>query len=71
MLVFQKMYTHVTKRFSYEGLDQPIYLDETNLRMVLTLQRSLALLAEQLYLEGDTTQAREVIELCTEAIITK
>lgn len=63
-----KMYTNMIEKFKYEGLNEPVYLDETNQRMVLSLQRNLSSLAEQLYLKGDTIRAEKVLDFSCEAI---
>lgn len=54
-----KTYRNLMEKFRYGGLDDPdLYLDETNIRMVLSLRRIMTETAEYLYQQGDTLRAR-------------
>ena len=64
-----KTYRNLMEKFRYGGLDNPeLYLDETNIRMVLSLRRIMTETAERLYQQGDTLRARRLLDRCCQEI---
>ena len=64
-----KTYRNLMEKFRYGGLDDPdLYLDETNIRMVLSLRRIMTETAERLYQQGDTLRARRLLDRCCQEI---
>ena len=64
-----KTYRNLMEKFRYGGLDDPdLYLDETNIRMVLSLRRIMTETAEYLYQLGDSLRARRLLDRCCQEI---
>jgi hypothetical protein len=63
----KKLYNNLMNKFDYGNMNQKgVYMDETNLRLVMNIRNSFARLAGQLILEGDTSKAVQVIDKCIE-----
>lgn len=59
------MYNNLMKKFSWRGLDNPNnYYDENYKRFPLNARNSFYRLAAELYNQGDSTRAKEVIDFC-------
>ncbi len=61
------MYDNLMNKFRYGGLKDPkVYLDETNIHMVMNIRSVFARLVTALLAEGKKDSARKVIERCLE-----
>lgn len=61
------LYTKLMDEFSYGNMNAPeVYMDETNLRLVMNIRNNFSRLADQLILEGDTARAVKVLNKCIE-----
>ena len=55
------------ERFEYGNMNSPeVYLDETNLRLVMNIRNNFSRLADELILEGDSSAAIKVMDKCFE-----
>ncbi|MBQ0085100.1 MAG: DUF2723 domain-containing protein [Prevotella sp.] len=63
MVDTKRMYDNLMHKYKFGGLDsgKDLYLDETIMRMCWTHRRLYALLAQQLYFDGENEKAKEVL----------
>ena len=55
------------EEFEYGNMNgEDVYMDETNLRLVMNIRNNFSRLADQLIAEGDTTKAVNVLNRCIE-----
>ena len=63
------MYENMVNKFRFGNIDNPnIYLDETNIRMVMNLRSNFYRLAEALIEENKNDSAKVVMDLCIQSI---
>ncbi|MCX6286991.1 MAG: DUF2723 domain-containing protein [Bacteroidetes bacterium] len=63
------MYNNLMNKFKFGGMSNPgVYLDETNMHMVMNIRSVYARLASALLAEGKKDSARKVIERCLDEI---
>ena len=61
------LYTNLMERFEYGNMNgAEVYLDETNLRLVMNIRNNFSRLADKLILEGDSAAAIKVLDKCLE-----
>jgi len=61
------LYSKLMNEFSYGNMNDPdVYMDETNLRLVMNIRNNFSRLADQLIIKGDTTRAINVLNKCTD-----
>ncbi len=61
------MYNNLMNKFKWGNMDKEgVYLDETNLRMIMNLRNNFARLADQLVVEGKKDSALKVLDRCME-----
>lgn len=59
------LYTKLMNEFEYGNMnDENVYMDETNLRLVMNIRNNFSRLADQLISEGDTSKAINVLDKC-------
>tara|TARA_B100001093_G_scaffold141452_1_gene133935 strand:- start:5247 stop:8285 length:3039 start_codon:yes stop_codon:yes gene_type:complete len=61
------LYKNLMEKFEYGNMNSPdVYLDETNLRLVMNVRNNFSRLADQLIKEGNPTSAVKVLDKCLE-----
>lgn len=61
------LYTNLMEKFEYGNMNHPdVYMDETNLRLVMNVRNNFSRLADELIVEGDTSAAIKVLDKCIE-----
>ena len=61
------LYHKLMEEFEYGNMNgEDVYMDETNLRLVMNIRNNFSRLADQLIAEGDTTKAVNVLNRCIE-----
>jgi len=59
------LYTKLMDQFEYGNMNgEDVYMDETNLRLVMNIRNNFSRLADQLIEEGDTSKAVNVLDRC-------
>ena len=61
------LYTSLMEKFEYGNMNgENVYMDETNLRLVMNIRNNFSRLADKLISEGDTPRAIAVLDKCIE-----
>ena len=59
------LYTNLMEKFEYGNMNgEDVYMDETNLRLVMNIRNNFSRLADKLISEGDTARAINVLDRC-------
>ena len=59
------LYTSLMEKFEYGNMNgEDVYMDETNLRLVMNIRNNFSRLADKLIKEGDTERAIKVLDKC-------
>jgi hypothetical protein len=59
------LYTNLMEKFEYGNMNgEDVYMDETNLRLVMNIRNNFSRLADKLINEGDTARAIDVLDRC-------
>ena len=59
------LYTSLMEKFEYGNMNgENVYMDETNLRLVMNIRNNFSRLADELIKEGDTVRAIKVLDKC-------
>lgn len=59
------LHSKLMEQFEYGNMnDEDVYMDETNLRLVMNIRNNFSRLADQLISEGDSTNAIKVLDRC-------
>jgi len=59
------LYTSLMEKFEYGNMNgENVYMDETNLRLVMNIRNNFSRLADKLISEGDTLRAVKVLDKC-------
>lgn len=59
------LYTSLMEKFEYGNMNgENVYMDETNLRLVMNIRNNFSRLADKLIIEGDTLKAVKVLNKC-------
>jgi len=59
------LYTNLMEKFEYGNMNgEDVYMDETNLRLVMNIRNNFSRLADKLISEGDTARAIDVLDRC-------
>ena len=59
------LYTSLMEKFEYGNMNgEDVYMDETNLRLVMNIRNNFSRLADKLISEGDTVRAIDVLDRC-------
>ncbi len=59
------LYTSLMEKFEYGNMNgEGVYMDETNLRLVMNIRNNFSRLADKLIAEGDTQRAVKVLDKC-------
>lgn len=59
------LYTSLMEKFEYGNMNgENVYMDETNLRLVMNIRNNFSRLADKLIIEGDTLRAVKVLNKC-------
>jgi hypothetical protein len=64
----EKMYDNLMEKFKWGNMNQNVYLDETNFRMMYNFRSMFWRLAEKLRLQGDVTRAEKVLDKVVELL---
>ena len=61
------LYTNLMEKFEYGNMNgENVYMDETNLRLVMNIRNNFSRLADNLISTGDTARAVKVLDRCVE-----